>query len=132
MAARSRRRSTRDIYSSRLRHFASWCSGRDLDPTQAPLISVADFFMHLFRSGLQVTTIRNYRSAIAAIHQGFADGSSISSNDAIHHLFRGMFTQRPPVKRLIPSWDRPRFSVSWLVPPSSLSAVPHCYTSPSN
>ena len=61
--------------------------------------------MHLFRSGLQVTTIRNYRSAIAAIHQGFADGSSISSNDAIHHLFRGMFTQRPPVKRLIPSWD---------------------------
>ena len=105
MAARSRRRSTRDIYSSRLRHFASWCSGRDLDPTQAPLISVADFFMHLFRSGLQVTTIRNYRSAIAAIHQGFADGSSISSNDAIQHLFRGMFTQRPPVKRLIPSWD---------------------------
>ena len=103
MAARSRRRSTRDIYSSRLRHFASWCSGRDLDSTQVPLISVAYFLMHLFQSGLQVATIRNYRLAIAAIHQGFADGSSISTNDAIHHLLCGMSTQRPPVKRLIPS-----------------------------
>ena len=104
MAARSRRRSTRDIYSSsRLRHFASWCSGQDLDSTQVPLISVAYFLMHLFQSGLQVATIRNYRLAIAAIHQGFADGSSISTNDAIHHLLCGMSTQRPPVKRLIPS-----------------------------
>ena len=61
--------------------------------------------MHLFQSGLQVATIFNYHSAIAAIHQGFTDGSSVSINNAIHHLLRGMFIQRPPVKRLIPSWD---------------------------
>ena len=83
---------------SDLAHFASWCSGRDLDPTQAFLTSVADFFMHLFQSGLQVATISNHPSAIAAIHQGFTDGSSVSNNDAIHHLLYGMFIQRPSVK----------------------------------
>ena len=64
MAAQSQHRSSHDIYNSRLGHFTSWCSERDLDPTQAPLISVADFFMHLFQSGLQVATFRNYCSAI--------------------------------------------------------------------
>ena len=77
MVTRRQRHSTRDIYSCQLQHFASWCSGQDLDLTQAPLTSVADFFMHLFQSGLQVAIVHNYCSAIAAIHQGFTDSSSI-------------------------------------------------------
>ena len=63
--------------------------------------------MHLFQSGFQVVTICNYHSAIATIHQGFTDGSLVSTNDTIHHLLCGMCIQRPPVKRLFPSWDLP-------------------------
>ena len=52
MAARSQRQSTRHFYNSRLWHFAAWCSEQHLDPTVAPLASIADMFMHLFKSGL--------------------------------------------------------------------------------
>ena len=45
------------------------------------MASIPDFFMHLFKSGLQVATVRDYRSAIAAILQGFLDGSSLSTNE---------------------------------------------------
>ena len=64
--------------------------------------------MYLFDSKLAVATIRNYRSALAAIHKGFADGSSITTSDAITHLIRGMFVDRPPTRKLLPSWDLPQ------------------------
>ena len=63
-----------------------------------------DFFRHLFHSGLQISTIRGYRSAITIIHGGFEDGSNLSNNSAFSHLIR-MFIERPPLKKLIPSWD---------------------------
>ena len=66
---------------------------------------MSDFLVHLFPAGLAIGTVRTYRSAIAAAHTGFADGSSISSNGAITQLLRGMFNERPPVRRLVPSWD---------------------------
>ena len=105
MAARGRRLSTRKIYNSRLLHFTRWCDDHDISPTEAPVSSVADLFMYLFHSGLQIATIRNYRSALAAIHSGFNDGSTVSDNAAIHHLLRGMFVERPHIKRLLLSWD---------------------------
>ena len=61
--------------------------------------------MHLFNQGLTVATVRGYRSAIAAVHGGFQDGSSISNNTCLKQLLRGMFIQRPPLKKLVPSWD---------------------------
>lgn len=41
---------------------------RSLD---APVEANADFFVTLFNEGKQVSTIRNYRSAISSIHKGF-------------------------------------------------------------
>ena len=49
--------------------------------------------------------MKNYRSAIAAVHGGFADGSTVSDNRAIGQLTKGMFVTRPPVRKLVPSWD---------------------------
>ena len=66
---------------------------------------MADFLLYLFKSGLTVATVKNYRSAITAIHQGFPDGSTVSDSQPLKHLTRGMFTERPPVRRLIPTWD---------------------------
>ncbi|KAJ8041236.1 hypothetical protein HOLleu_11989 [Holothuria leucospilota] len=53
----------------------------------------------------QVSTIRNYRSAISSIHKGFPDGSNIGSNKTIGHLLKGMFNKRPPQEHLSPSWS---------------------------
>ncbi|XP_033644334.1 uncharacterized protein LOC117303973 [Asterias rubens] len=105
LAAQSRRASTRKVYDCRLRHFFKWCRRRSIRPPSASLRDVGDFLLYLYESGLATATVKNYRSAIAAIHESFPDGSSISSNQAISQLARGMFVSRPPVRKLVPSWD---------------------------
>jgi integrase len=67
--------------------------------------AVAEFLTSRFYTGLQANTVRNYRSAIQAIHRGFADGSSLGESDAIRHLLNGMFIRRPPVRKMVPSWS---------------------------
>ena len=52
-----------------------------------------------------MATIKNYRSAISAIHRGFPDGSSVLDNQPLKYLTHGMFTKRPPTRHLIPAWD---------------------------
>ena len=79
---------------------------------------VSDFLVHLFNSQLKVTTIKNYRSAIAAVHEGFSDGSTISSSPVLTQILRGMFNERPPRQRLVPSWDLGRVL-------ENLAAVPY-------
>ena len=66
---------------------------------------MAEFLTLLFSEGKQVGTIRNYRSAISSVHRGFADGSTLSNNELISRLLKGMFNRRPPVRRLPPSWS---------------------------
>ena len=61
--------------------------------------------MYLLDSGLTTGTVKNYRSAIAAIHPGFPDGSTVSDNGALSQLIKGMFVTRPPERKLVPSWD---------------------------
>lgn len=96
LASGSRRSSTVSTYNSRLSRFRTWCSERNTDPMEASLETVADFLLHIFKEGKQVSTVKNYRSAISSIHEGFPDGSTIGSNNAINHLLRGMFNERPP------------------------------------
>ena len=105
IAAESRRVSTRTIYNSRLHHFFKWCRRRSLDPPNTTIGEIGDFLLYLFDSGLMTATIKNYRSAIAAIHQRFSDGSTVSTNSAVSQLLKGMFVNRPPVRKLVPSWD---------------------------
>ena len=105
VAAGSRRRSTLSTYDSRLARFRDWAADKNVDPLEASVEVLADFFLSLFNEGKQVSTIRNYRSAIALVHRGFPDGSTIGSNTTLSHLLRGMFNRRPPRRRLSPSWS---------------------------
>ena len=76
-----------------------------MSPVEAPLREVADFLLSVFGKGLSVFTIRGYRSATAAIREGFADSTIMSDSVALNHLIRGMFNRRPPVRRLLPPWS---------------------------
>ncbi|PIK49647.1 hypothetical protein BSL78_13474 [Apostichopus japonicus] len=104
MAADARRGTTAKTYDSRLRKFEQWCRPRQILLTKISIAQTAEFLLSLFREGKQVSTIKNYRSAIAAIHQGFPDGSTLGNNLDIAQLIKGMANRRPRVRRLAPSW----------------------------
>lgn len=107
LAAAGRRESTYRVYSARLRPYYRWCKRRKVAADRASIGVVADFLRSLFKKGLQVSTIKGYRSAIQAIHNGFEDGSTVGSNESLHLLIEGMFIQRPPNRKILPAWDLP-------------------------
>lgn len=72
--------------------------GASVDQICAFLLSLAD-------EGLRVSTIKNYRSAIAAVHRGFPDGSTVGSSSVIAQVIRGLFHREPSTRRLAPSWS---------------------------
>ena len=105
--AESRRDSTLGLYNSRLGLFSEWCTEHSVEPRTAPVGSVADFLVSMFDKGRSLSTIRGYRSAIAAVHRGFSDGSNVSNSNLLTRLLRSFFLKRPPVKKLAPSWSLP-------------------------
>ena len=66
---------------------------------------ISEFLMILFEEGKQVNTIKNYRSAIGAVHQGFPDGSSVGTSAILQQLLQGMSNSRPTRRLLAPSWS---------------------------
>lgn len=105
LAVHSRRPSTIGVYDSRLEKYLSWAATHGCDPLEASVDDVCSFLVSLFEEGKQVSTVRNYRSAVASVHRGFPDGSVIGTNPFISHLLKGMFNERPPVRKLAPSWS---------------------------
>ena len=117
LVAKSRRGSTIRTYDSRLGGYYAWARRKHIRPLEASLIQMVDFFVHLFQKGLQVSTIRHYRSAIGAVHTGFDDGSGVSDSVVLRNLFRGMFNSRPPPRRLAPAWSINEVLVALARPP---------------
>ena len=105
LAARGRRGSTLRAYSLRLGPYVRWCESREISPAHATVGQVADFLRNRFEAGLESATVRNYKSAILAIHQGFEDGSTLAESIPIRLLLDGMFNTRPPKRRIVPAWD---------------------------
>ena len=107
LVASSRRVSTCETYNSRLAGFLHWCESHGVDPRSAPVHHIADFLIALFVKGRTISTIKGHRSAIAAIHSGFADGTCVSTAPCLSNIMRALFLQRPPVCKLLPSWSLP-------------------------
>ena len=109
LVASSRRVSTCESYNSRLVGFflLHWCESHGVDPRSAPVHHIAVFLIDLFDKGRSISTIRGHRSAIVAIHSGFADGTCVSTAPCLSNLIRALFLKRPPVRKLLPSWSLP-------------------------
>ena len=56
---------------------------------------------------VSIATVRGYRSAIGAVHRGFMDGSTVSSNSTITTLLRGIFHTLAVPRKLRDPWDLP-------------------------
>ena len=100
-----RRDSTLRTYSARLAPYWDWCEKKGCSPTRAPVAQIAEFLTERFDSGLESNTVRNYKSAIQAVHRGFADGTSLKDDKSIRLLLDGMFNSRPPARKIVPAWD---------------------------
>ena len=62
----SRRQSTRTIYDAKWRVFTNWCAQREINPCQASIPVIADFFVFLFdEKGLRPSTIKGYRAMLS-------------------------------------------------------------------
>ena len=105
LAAGSRKPSSFRNYDSRMSRFRKWCSENQASPTSASLEQVSRFCKCLFDKSKQVSTIKNYRSAIAAVHKGFPDGSYLGDNPILTQLVKDMGNARPVVRALTPSWS---------------------------
>ena len=129
-AARARRESTRQVSGSRLRHYSRWCVDRGVDPVKAPLTEVAEFLENLRTirhkgNPLAPSTFAGYRSAIAAIHQGFPDGSKVSSNTDLSTLLKGIFVVAARPRTFRETWDLPTVLKYLVGPPfEPLHAAP--------
>lgn len=104
LIAGSIRKSTHTVYRSRYREFVSWCHRRDIHPSKAPIIKVANFLACLFKKGLSYSSICGYRSAISAYHEGL-DGIRLGEHPKLIKLLKGVFNKRPPVKLLASTWS---------------------------
>ena len=104
-AVDARRSSTIRVYDSRLEAFFKWAAAHDVNPLEASIEQLTAFLSHLFAEGKQTRTIKNYKSAIASVHKGFADGSTLGNNQLIIQVLKGMFNRRPPTRKLAPSWS---------------------------
>lgn len=80
MAANTRRGSTMATNYSRLRKFGEQCHIRQILLAKISVTEVCNFLQKLFEEEKQAATIKKYRLAIAAIHEGFRDSSSLGTN----------------------------------------------------
>ena len=67
-----------------------------MGPAEAPVVEVAEFLNGLRTvehkgKPLAPSTIAGYKSAIAAIHKVFPDGTTVSSNTDMSILIKGLF-----------------------------------------
>ena len=98
------REGTRKRYGSELRRFMGWCDSRKIDPFSCPVSEVVNFLTELHLKGLGSSTVKNYRSAISAIHDS-VDGHPIGQHPLIMRLVKGCWNARPPKPKLCPTWN---------------------------
>ncbi len=106
LLASSWRSGTQKDYVSKFRQFSRWCGEQQIDPYLASLKDCANFITYLFEKGLLYSTINGYRSMLSSVLPPI-DKFPIGQHPAIIRLLRGVFNERPPTRKLIPTWDLP-------------------------
>ena len=98
------RKGTKRDYNCKFRQFGSWCDSQKVDPLSPSLVDCAHFVTFLFEKGLKYKTITGYRSMLSSILPR-VEGFPIGQHPHIIRLLKGIFNERPPLKKLVPEWD---------------------------
>ena len=104
LLSKSWRKGTQKDYRSKFRQFNSWCVEHKTDTYSASLVNCAEFLTFLYEKGLKYRTINGYRSMLSSV---LAPNGNIPVGQHPHiiRLLKGIFNERPPLKRLVPEWD---------------------------
>ena len=83
-----------------------------MGPAEAPVAEVAEFLNGLRTvehkgKPLAPSTIAGYKSVVAAIHKGFSDETTVSSNTDLSTLIKGLFVVSARPRTLSETWDLP-------------------------
>ena len=98
------RKGTKRDYNCKFRQLGSWCDSQKVDPLSPSLVDCAHFVTFLFEKGLKYKTITGYRSMLSSILPR-VEGFPIGQHPHIIRLLKGIFNERPPLKKLVPEWD---------------------------
>ena len=98
------RKGTKRDYNCKFRQFSRWCDSEEIDPLSPSLVDCAHFVTFLFEKGLKYKTITGYRSMLSSILPR-VEGFPIGQHPNIIRLLKGIFNERPPLKKLVPEWN---------------------------
>ena len=84
--------------------FLEFLHARGVSLSSVGLGVVADYLASLFSSGRAYRTITLHRSVLSSMFPPMG-GFSLGTHPLLSRLVRGVFQQRPPSRRLFPSWD---------------------------
>ena len=104
LLSKSWRKGTQKDYKCKFRQFHSWCSKQQIDTYTADLVQCAEFLTFLFEKGLKYRTINGYRSMLSSVIPPVGN-IPVGQHPYIIRLLKGIFNERPPLRRLIPEWD---------------------------
>lgn len=97
--------STNQVYDSKWRLFAQFCSDRDLDPFSAQPSTVANFLVHVAQNRSSApSTLATYRSAISRVLL-LTTGIDLSSDPILHQLGKSFKRTQPIQSARVPVWD---------------------------
>lgn len=113
------RQSSNDRYDRAWRSFSDFLRSNNVSIDSVSVNDVVDYLSLLFRRGLKYSTINLHRSAIS-MTLPLVDGVHFGQHPLIVRLMKGVHNQRPPSRRLFPSWDASlvvQLFRSWPSPP---------------
>jgi integrase len=103
--AEAQKPSSRALYEGKWRIFADWCAGRDFDPLQASVPTVADFLCDLHdNKNLVYSTVEGYRTAISNVFK-HVQGVDLGKNVHLTALFANFARDASRRRPSAPSWN---------------------------
>jgi len=78
---------------------------KNIDPFEATLAQLSDFFLHLFHEMKRsMSTLKGYRTAIIGALE-ITGRQDLASGKVLSRLFRSLQRERPLVRNPVPQWD---------------------------
>ena len=98
------RPSTRRQYQAVWKEWSKFCQNESVDPTSTCVDSMLSYLQYLFDKGFAWRSIGVHRSALSSILEAHKP-VPVGQHPLVCRFVRGVFHQRPPSVRVVPTWD---------------------------
>ena len=95
---------TRKQYDTVFVKCQSYCSGRQISPTQTSVYVILDFLLQEFNKGCSYSLTATHRSALSRFLPKI-EGHTVGEHPLVVHFMKGINNIRPPRPRYTTTWD---------------------------